>query len=155
MTNQRDSIKDNDNVLDIEDQEFLKEYINNLDFDYLDCYEFIPASESDDGRNYLVIRPAKTMVDLDNEKTKQQFDALKDFLNTNFPNILYDSMFVKNLKNHLNTYYQYYSAVHEQNTQPVKINLDSSAIDDAISKVDRLTDKLKTAKLLMNSISDK
>ena len=126
-----------------------------MNMDCLDCYEFIPASKSANGKNCLVIRPARIIVNLDDEKTKQQFDALKNFLNTNVTNNDDASKFFTSLENHLNTYYQFYSTVHEQNTQPVKINLDSSAIDDAISKVDRLTDKLKTAKLLMNSISDK
>jgi hypothetical protein len=126
-----------------------------MDFDF--SFSFIPAHNKN-SNNLLVIKPSEIVINLDDPDTKQQFEDFEDFYTLSSKEGIDFFRFVKQVADSYNTYY---SIVHkddddeENNSIKINLELDTSSIDAAISKVDILTSKLKNTQLLMTAISNK
>lgn len=101
------------------------------------------------------------VIDLNDVNAKKQFDALKDFLDVAIPSNS-TTEFFQFLKSVSDNYHSYYHIYHEQqddndeeDEQALKINLDSSDFDAAITKADNLIAKLKDIDSLVHSICTK
>lgn len=101
------------------------------------------------------------VIDLNDDNTKKQFDALKDFLDVAIPSNSANEFFqfAKTVSDNYHTYYKIFHKQQDDNDgddeQALKINLDSSDFDAAITKADNLIAKLKEIDSLVHSICTK
>ena len=123
---------------------------------------FNPIIENNGNKTSLEFK-GNIVIDLNDDNTKKQFDALKDFLDVAIPSNSATEFFqfVKSVSDNYHSYYHIYHEQQDDNDndeedeQALKINLDSSDFDAAITKADNLIAKLKEIDSLVHSICTK